>query len=100
MKRTVAIVCMALSALLMGGWGAMWMQVPEDARSLWTQDKYEQKTKEKDEFGDEVEKSVWIEQWTPGLLDMVLPADAVLTTAAIALLVLQMRQEKATRKPS
>lgn len=100
MKRTVAIVCMALSALLMAGWGIMWSQVPEDARSLYTLDEYQQKTTEKDEFGDEVVKTVWIKQWTPGLLDMVLPADAVLTTAAIALLVLQMRQEKAARKPS
>lgn len=98
MKRTIAVVCMALSAVVMAVWAFFWSQVPAESRSLFTQEKYAVKTVSEDEFGDKVEKTEWVEKWTPGLLDVALPIDAVLTTTAIGLLVLQLRQEKAARK--
>lgn len=100
MKRTIAIVCMALSAIVLGAWAFLYSQVPDDARSLFTQDKYAKKVMVEDEFGDKVERTEWVEKWTPGLLDVALPADAVLTTTAIALLILQLREEKAARSRS
>lgn len=97
MKRTIAVVCMALSAIVMGVWAFFWSQVPAESRSLFSQEKYAVQVVSKDEFGDEVSQTDWVEKWTPGLLDVALPIDAVLTTTAIALLIWQLRDEKAAR---
>lgn len=93
MKRTAAIVCLVLGALVLGWWAA-------SGASLWTQTEVKEVTKVKDDFGDEVEKVTWHKKFVPGALDLAVPVDAALTVAAAVLLILDKKERQRGANPA
>lgn len=91
LKVAIAILIVADVAIF-GGWFALWSQVPDGSRSWFYQTSYMQDVKEKDEFGDEVVTRKQVTKFTPGLIDMALPASAGLTGLTAVFLVLARRK--------
>lgn len=87
LKWVVAIV-IAADILIFGTWFAMWSQVPQGSRSWFYQTAYQITVVEHDpDFGDTAKEQL-IEKFTPGLVDMALPASAAVTAGAVGWLLL------------
>ena len=92
LKLVVTILVLADVAIF-GTWYAMWSQVPSECRSWFYQTCYYAESGEKDEFGD-VKPPQQVDKFTPGLIDMALPAAAAVNVGVIAWLLLQHRKAK------
>lgn len=98
LKVVIAII-LAADLLIFGTWFAMWSQVPEGSRSWFYQTAYQITVVEHDpDFGD-TKKDQLVEQFTPGLIDMALPASAAVSGLAVAWLVLMQVRAK-SRQPT
>ncbi len=92
LKRVLAILVVA-DVLIFGTWFALWSQVPAPARSWFYQTSYYAESGEKDEFGD-AKPAEEVKKFTPGLIDMALPASFAVTGAAVGWLLLARRKAK------
>lgn len=95
LKVAIAILIVADVAIF-GSWFAMWSQVPQDSRSWFYQTSYMEDVKVKDDFGDETVTRKQVDKFTPGLIDMALPASAGVTGLVAVWIVLVMRKAKQT----
>lgn len=86
-KRMLAALCLAVALGVVGWWATT-------SRQYFILNKVQHVEQVKDDFGDMVEKVTWQDKFEPGLLDLVLPIDGILTSAAALLLVLDMRARK------
>ena len=91
--RVIAVL-IASDVLIFGGWFALWSQVPAGSRSWFYQTQYQMTVVEHDpDFGD-TPKDVFVEKFTPGLVDMALPASAGVTALAVGWLVVARLRQK------
>ena len=93
LKLAIAIIVVADIAIF-GGWFATWSQVPTESRSWFYQTSYMEDVKEKDEFGDETTTRKQVEKFTPGLLDMAVPASVGVSALVVVGLLLASRKAK------
>ena len=76
--------------LLFGSWFWMWHNVPPESRSWFYQSKYQITVVEHDpDFGD-TSKQEFVEKFTPGLTDTVLPIWGALNTATLGWILVRM----------
>ncbi len=86
LKLIVTILVLADVAIF-GTWFALWSQVPAGSRSWFYQTSYYAESGEKDDFGD-AKPPQEVKKFTPGLIDMALPASAAVTAGAVGWLLL------------
>lgn len=89
--KIVLAILIVTDVLIFGGWYAMWSQVPPGSRSWFYQTSYYAESGEKDDFGD-AKPAEEVKKFTPGLIDMALPASFAVTAASVGYLILARRK--------